>query len=125
MQSLQGTSSFLVYVLLFAHGFCLAICLLPLSALRDAMLDPESSVPLNGKALGWLLWLLLTGFALTVVFYPLSWIASLSGTSLIEPIVALAGLLAGGAIAYALNSGCKRLFARAIGSKPASTSVAR
>jgi hypothetical protein len=109
----------LTFALLFAYGSSLAFCLLPVSALRDAMLDQDSVVPPKGKALGWFLWLLLAAFALTVVFYPLGWVASLAGTTLVEPLAALAGLLAGGVLAYALNSKCKRFFAVAIGSQPA------
>jgi Mn2+/Fe2+ NRAMP family transporter len=112
----------LVELSLFVYGFAVAICLLPLSALRDAMLDPHSVVPQWGKALGWIIWLLLAAAAFTVLFYPLNWVASLTGTSYLEAVVLLLGLVTGGSVAYVLNPGCKRVFAAAIGSKSAETS---
>jgi hypothetical protein len=107
------------YAVLFAYGFSLALCFLSLSALRDAMLDPESVVSLKGKVLGGVLWTLLGAMAISILFIPLSWMANLAGASLVGPTVAFAGLLFGYVVAHPLNARWKRFFAKAIGSKPA------
>jgi hypothetical protein len=107
------------YAVLFAYGLSLALCFLSLSALRDAMLDPASVVSLKGKVLGGVLWTLLGAMAFSVLFFPLSWMATLAGASLVGPTVAFAGLVFGYVVAYPLNARWRRFYAEAIGSKPA------
>ncbi len=107
------------YAVLFAYGLSLALCFLSLSALRDSMLDPASVISLKGKVLGGVLWTLLGAMAFSVLFFPLSWMATLAGASLVGPMVAFAGLVFGYVVAYPLNARWRRFYAKAIGSKPA------
>jgi hypothetical protein len=109
----------------FSYGFSLGLCFVLLSALRDVMLDADLVIPPKGKALGWLVLLLLAVVAFSILFLPLKWIASLSGTSLVGPTVALSGLVTGCALLYAQKSRFRRFFAATIGSKPAARPVAK